>query len=135
MPAPKFNCPHCGAPVDPERSGGVCAACALGDALDNVGERFDVDFAPCSYTVLRLHKVGSKPQQPPVVERTEGSYFVMTDSRKLLNMVSFDFLGFGQTGQLKAAARAALEHYGCGSCGPCKGCATGQAKDDEAASA
>ena len=61
---------------------------------------------------------GSRPQQPPVVERTEGSYFVMADSRKLLNMVSFDFLGFGQTGQLKAAAKAALEHYGCGSCGP-----------------
>lgn len=33
------------------------------------------------------------------------------------------------------ALDAATSAGGCGNCGPCKGCATGQAKDDEAASA
>lgn len=31
-------CEHCGAPLDPHRSGGVCAACALGDALMDAPE-------------------------------------------------------------------------------------------------
>ncbi|CAM9258223.1 unnamed protein product [Phaeothamnion confervicola] len=33
-------------------------------------------------------------------------------------MVTFDFLGMGQQPELKAAAEAALNKYGCGSCGP-----------------
>lgn len=45
------------------------------------------------------------------------------------------------TGASEATARrieiramdAAASATGCGSCGPCKGCATGQARDDEAA--
>ena len=37
-----FNsCPHCGAPINPGRSGGICAACALGDALSDTTERFE----------------------------------------------------------------------------------------------
>lgn len=35
------SCPHCGAPINPGRSGGICAACALGDALSDTTERFD----------------------------------------------------------------------------------------------
>lgn len=33
------------------------------------------------------------------------------------------------------ALDAATNASGCGNCGPCKGCATGQARDDDAASA
>jgi serine palmitoyltransferase len=59
------------------------------------------------------------PMVVPVVDKVEGAYYVMAETgQKLLNMVSFDFLGFGQSGELRAAAVAALERYGCGSCGP-----------------
>jgi serine palmitoyltransferase len=36
----------------------------------------------------------------------------------VLNLSSFDFLGMGQSADVKNAARTALEFYGCGSCGP-----------------
>ncbi len=35
------SCPYCGAPINPGRSGGICAACALGDALSDTTERFE----------------------------------------------------------------------------------------------
>ncbi len=41
MPVKVTSCPHCGAPLTPERSGGICAACALGDALSDPADRFD----------------------------------------------------------------------------------------------
>jgi hypothetical protein len=37
---------------------------------------------------------------------------------EVLNLSSFDFYGFSQDDTVRAAARAALEKYGCGSCGP-----------------
>ena len=39
-------------------------------------------------------------------------------SSELINLTSFDFFGMGQNLEVKEAARAALEKYGCGSCGP-----------------
>eukprot|EP00611_Tribonema_gayanum_P000410 TRINITY_DN10280_c0_g1_i1.p1 TRINITY_DN10280_c0_g1~~TRINITY_DN10280_c0_g1_i1.p1 ORF type:complete len:508 (+),score=135.00 TRINITY_DN10280_c0_g1_i1:182-1705(+) len=55
----------------------------------------------------------------PVVERVEGGELVMAGSgQRLVNMVAFDFLGFGQGREVRAAAVAAMEKYGCGSCGP-----------------
>lgn len=37
---------------------------------------------------------------------------------QVLNLSSFDFLGMSQNLSVKAASKAALEVYGCGSCGP-----------------
>lgn len=37
---------------------------------------------------------------------------------EVLNLSSFDFYGFSQDDTVRVAARAALEKYGCGSCGP-----------------
>lgn len=36
----------------------------------------------------------------------------------VLNLASNDFLGLGQLHELKDTAKAALDKYGCGSCGP-----------------
>ena len=36
----------------------------------------------------------------------------------VLNLCTFDFLGMSQNASVKAASKAALEVYGCGSCGP-----------------
>jgi len=36
----------------------------------------------------------------------------------VLNLASYDFLGFSQDTSLKQVALAALDKYGCGSCGP-----------------
>mgnify|MGYP003386106606 CR=1 FL=1 len=36
----------------------------------------------------------------------------------VLDMASNDFLGLGQMPSVKAAAKNALDKYGCGSCGP-----------------
>jgi serine palmitoyltransferase len=36
----------------------------------------------------------------------------------ILNMSSFDFLGMSQMESVTKAASAALDKYGCGSCGP-----------------
>lgn len=37
---------------------------------------------------------------------------------KVLNLSSFDFFGFARDSGAKEVARAALNKYGCGSCGP-----------------
>lgn len=37
---------------------------------------------------------------------------------QVLNLSSFDFLGMSQSPAVKEASKAALEVYGCGSCGP-----------------
>jgi serine palmitoyltransferase len=36
----------------------------------------------------------------------------------VLNLATNDFLGLGQLRELKDTAKAALDKYGCGSCGP-----------------
>lgn len=54
----------------------------------------------------------------PVVDKVEDSYYVLATGRRLLNMVSFDFLGIGQGDELKKVTLKALDQYGCGSCGP-----------------
>ena len=38
--------------------------------------------------------------------------------KRLVNLAGYDFLGLGGRGEVKDAARAALNKYGCGSCGP-----------------
>ncbi len=52
-----------------------------------------------------------------VVDEMMGSR-VVVNGKNLLNLASFDFLGFGGRDEVKDAARAALNKYGCGSCGP-----------------
>jgi serine palmitoyltransferase len=37
---------------------------------------------------------------------------------KVLNLTSFDFLGLSNSTEIKTIAQAALDKYGCGSCGP-----------------
>ena len=54
-----------------------------------------------------------------VIERVEGNYLVVRGVKgKVLNLNSFDFLGYGQLPEVKSTARETLEKYGCGSCGP-----------------
>jgi serine palmitoyltransferase len=55
-----------------------------------------------------------------VVEKYVGSNEVVVKGSRSpkLNLLSFDFLGMGSRKELKAAAKATLEEYGCGSCGP-----------------
>lgn len=58
-----------------------------------------------------------------VVHSIEGAYITFSEGSKngktkLLNFSSFDFLGLSNSEELKEASRAALNRYGCGSCGP-----------------
>lgn len=54
-----------------------------------------------------------------VVEKCENDYVQLRGvQNKVLNSVSFDFLGLSQEESVKQAARDALNKYGCGSCGP-----------------
>jgi len=54
-----------------------------------------------------------------VVVKVDGNYVTLdSSSRKLLNLTTFDFLGMSQLKEVKDASKAALDHYGCGSCGP-----------------
>lgn len=53
----------------------------------------------------------------PIVESGTGPYIVV-GGKKLLNMASFNFLGLADNKDSKAAAAAAIEKYGVGSCGP-----------------
>lgn len=55
--------------------------------------------------------------QALVVEEVDGTR-VVVNGKKMINMASFDFLGLAGRGEVKEAARAALNKYGCGSCGP-----------------
>ena len=52
-----------------------------------------------------------------VVDAMEGST-VHVGKKRLVNFAGFDFLGLGGRPEVKEAARAALNKYGCGSCGP-----------------
>lgn len=70
------------------------------------------------------HPTPHTPQQPEweeevelVVDAMEGST-VQVGKKRLVNFAGFDFLGLGGRPEVKEAARAALDKYGCGSCGP-----------------
>ncbi|GAB5036569.1 serine palmitoyltransferase 1 [Nannochloropsis oceanica] len=52
-----------------------------------------------------------------VIEEMQGTRVVVKE-KILLNLASFDFLGLAGRPEVKDAARAALNKYGCGSCGP-----------------
>jgi serine palmitoyltransferase len=39
-------------------------------------------------------------------------------AKHVLNLSTFDFLGLGATEDIKQSSLAALDKYGCGSCGP-----------------
>ena len=53
------------------------------------------------------------------IVKVDGNYVTLdSSSQRLLNLGSYDFLGMGQLPAVKEASRAALDHYGCGSCGP-----------------
>ena len=53
-----------------------------------------------------------------VVEGYPGPNEVTVGGKSKLNFLSYDFLGLGARPELKAAAKATLDEYGCGSCGP-----------------
>lgn len=54
-----------------------------------------------------------------VVEKVLGNHVKVRGVKEnVLNLASCDFLGLGQLGDLKDTAKAALDKYGCGSCGP-----------------
>jgi serine palmitoyltransferase len=54
-----------------------------------------------------------------VVEKVKDNHMIVRGfSRPALNLVTYDFLGISQMKSVKDAASAALDKYGCGSCGP-----------------
>lgn len=54
-----------------------------------------------------------------IIDKVEGNYlFISGIQERVLNLNSFDFLGFSRLPAVKTTATAALEKYGCGSCGP-----------------
>lgn len=55
---------------------------------------------------------------PPTVEQWESSHWVTVSGRRALNLTTADFLGLGSDPGVLAAARATVERYGVGSCGP-----------------
>lgn len=72
------------------------------------------------------HQHPTTPNQPEWEEEEDASLVVdamagatlTVGNKRLLNLAGFDFLGLGGRQEVKAAARAALDKYGCGSCGP-----------------
>lgn len=61
----------------------------------------------------------AEPVQLSIVERVDGNFLhVRGQDEPLLNLNTFDFLGFSRLPALKQASKEALEKYGCGSCGP-----------------
>ncbi|BDA47055.1 Serine palmitoyltransferase 1 [Coccomyxa sp. Obi] len=58
-----------------------------------------------------------KNYEPPVISSAAGAY-VVANGKKALNMVSFNFLGVAGEASIKEAARATINKYGVGSCGP-----------------
>lgn len=59
------------------------------------------------------------PPEINVIEKIEDNYLLIRGVKgRVLNLNSFDFLGFGHLPQVKTAAKETLEKYGCGSCGP-----------------
>ncbi len=52
-----------------------------------------------------------------MVDAMEGATLTV-GKKRLVNLAGYDFLGLGGRGEVKDAARAALNKYGCGSCGP-----------------
>lgn len=55
--------------------------------------------------------------EAPVLSSDTGVRVVI-EGRKVLNMVSFNFLGLAGDGSVRDAAAATIEKYGVGSCGP-----------------
>ena len=54
-----------------------------------------------------------------LIDAVDGNYMIVRGvPTEVLNLSSFDFLGFSQDETVRIAARSALEKYGCGSCGP-----------------
>jgi serine palmitoyltransferase len=56
--------------------------------------------------------------QPPVVRGKASSPMVQIGNKKVLNLVSTNFLNLADREQVEETCEAALEKYGCGSCGP-----------------
>lgn len=54
-----------------------------------------------------------------IIENVQGNYLELRGQQKpVLNASSFDFYGFSRSLCVKKASSAALDVYGCGSCGP-----------------
>ena len=54
-----------------------------------------------------------------IVENVVGnSVTIRGYDKPILNLSTFDFLGLSQSSRIKSVAEAALDKYGCGSCGP-----------------
>lgn len=54
-----------------------------------------------------------------IIEDVQNDYVTFRGMKKpALNVSSFDFYGMSKDQTVKQAARDALDHYGCGSCGP-----------------
>ena len=54
-----------------------------------------------------------------LIDAVDGNYMIVRGvPTEVLNLSSFDFLGFSQDETVRVTARSALEKYGCGSCGP-----------------
>lgn len=54
-----------------------------------------------------------------IIESIDGNYInVKGTNKKLLNLMSYDFLGLSQNKEVKQETISALSKYGCGSCGP-----------------
>ncbi|GBF89694.1 serine palmitoyltransferase [Raphidocelis subcapitata] len=56
--------------------------------------------------------------EPPVIQEWENSHWVTVAGRRALNLTAADFLGLSNDPSVAAAARATVERYGVGSCGP-----------------
>ncbi|KAK9807535.1 hypothetical protein WJX72_001902 [[Myrmecia] bisecta] len=55
--------------------------------------------------------------EPPVISSTMGTY-VVANGKRVLNMVSFNFLGVAGNDEIMKQCRTTINKYGVGSCGP-----------------
>ena len=66
----------------------------------------------------RKHKLQFKYDKPPVVKGKASSPFVQVGNKKLMNLVSTNFLNLANSERVEDSCEKALNKYGCGSCGP-----------------
>ena len=75
-------------------------------------------YATAERSVKGKQKLQIQYKRPPVVKGKASAPYVQIGSRKVMNLVSTNFLNLANSEAIETACEKALHKYGCGSCGP-----------------